>query len=230
MNITIYKLNNPQFKSKMAGFDFDWTIVNPKDGNILPKSIDDWVWLYPNVPTKIKEFHEKGYMITIFTNQSKKWKHEQIKNVLNLLNIPIFVVIATNKLTYKPNTILLNELIGDNKIDKPNSFFVGDALGRRSDFSDCDIRFAEEIDIKCLSPEDMFLEDTKSFDIPTIPLVDEKEIIIMMGYPGSGKTTIATKICENKRYQHISGDTYKTFYKMKKKSWRIYFKRIIYNF
>jgi GTP1/Obg family GTP-binding protein len=34
-------------------------------------------------------------------------------------------------------------------------------------------------------------------EIPTIPLTDEKQIIIMMGYPGSGKSTIAKNICKN---------------------------------
>mgnify|MGYP001319320645 FL=1 len=38
----------------------------------------------------------------------------------------------------------------------------------------------------------------------------------MVGYPGSGKTTIANNICKNDNYIHISGDIYKTSSKMKK--------------
>jgi hypothetical protein len=27
----IYKINNPIFRDKMAAFDYDWTLVNPKN-------------------------------------------------------------------------------------------------------------------------------------------------------------------------------------------------------
>jgi hypothetical protein len=39
-------------------------------------------------------------MIVIFTNQSRSWKHQQIQKVAKELKIPIFIVIATEKLTY----------------------------------------------------------------------------------------------------------------------------------
>lgn len=42
-------------------------------------------------------------MIVIFTNQSKKWKHDQIKLAMSSLDIPIFIVVATEKVDYKPN-------------------------------------------------------------------------------------------------------------------------------
>jgi bifunctional polynucleotide phosphatase/kinase len=40
----------------------------------------------------------------------------------------------------------------------------------------------------------------------------------MMGYPGSGKSTIAKHICENEKYVYIEGDAYKTSAKMIKAS------------
>ena len=69
----------------MAAFDYDWTMVNPKDGKTFPTSIDDWQWMYPNVPEKIKQYYEDGYMIVVFSNQSKKWKCDQIR----IGNVPI---------------------------------------------------------------------------------------------------------------------------------------------
>ena len=106
-------------------------MVNPKDGKTFPTSIDDWQWMYPNVPEKIKQYYEDGYMIVVFSNQSKKWKCEQIEMVMKQLEIPLFVVIATEKCDYKPNPILFNTLFGENSINKEESFFVGDALGRK---------------------------------------------------------------------------------------------------
>ena len=148
----VYNINNATLKEKMASFDFDWTIVNPKEGKTFPSDIDDWEWLYPNIPEKIKEYYNNGYMIVIFTNQTKKWKHQQIKNVISLLEILVFIVIATAKVARKPNSVLFNVLIAPNNIDKDNSFLVGDALGRKSDHPDCDKRFAENIGVKVYSP------------------------------------------------------------------------------
>ena len=214
----IYNLNNAVHREKMIAFDYDWTLVNPKNGKTFPSNIDDWEWLYPNIPEKIKTFYNDGFMIVIFTNQSKSWKHEQIQLVAKTLNIPIFIVIATEKCDYKPNTILFDILIGDNKINKKDSLFIGDAIGRKSDFSDSDKVFADNIGIQCFCPESIFYVRNDIIEIPTIPLLDEPEIIIMVGYPGSGKSTIAQKICENDKYICIQGDIYKTSTKMIKAS------------
>ena len=92
--------------------------------------------------------------------------------------------------------------------------FVGDALGRCGDFSDSDKIFAENIGIPCYSPEQIFHVKTEIIEIPTIPLSDEKQIIIMIGYPGSGKSTIAKNICKNDSFIHIEGDIYKKSTKM----------------
>jgi len=215
----IYNMNNAKIQEKMASFDYDWTVVNPKDGKTFPTSIDDWVWLYPGVPEKIKQYYEDGYMIDVFTNQSKAWKCEQVKLVMKQLEIPLFVIIATEKEEYKPNPILFNTPFGKNAINKEESFFVGDALGRKSDFSDSDKVFAENIGIKWYSPEDIFTTNAEMFELPIIPLSTNPELIIMMGYPGSGKSTIAENICKNdNRYIRIAGDTYKTSSKMRKAS------------
>jgi len=77
----IYNINNAILKENMASFDYDWTLVNPKNAKTFPTSIDDWEWLYPIIPQKIKEYYEQGFMIVIFTNQSKPWKYEQIQLV-----------------------------------------------------------------------------------------------------------------------------------------------------
>ncbi len=217
---TIYNLRNASFRTKMASFDYDWTLTCPKDGKTFPSNIDDWEWLYPNIPDKIKQYYEDGFMIVIFTNQSKQWKHEQIQCVANTLDIPLFIVVATDCSQYKPNTIMFDHLIGNNKIDKQTSFFVGDALGRKSDFANTDKLFAENIGVSCYSPEDIFQVKTESINIniPVLPLCETPEIIIMMGYPGSGKSTIAKHICKSDKYVYIEGDLYKTSAKMIKAS------------
>ena len=214
---TIYNINHAILKDKMAAFDYDWTLVHPKEGKTFPTSVDDWQWLYPSVPDTIKMYHDQGYMIVIFTNQSKGWKSEQVQLVAKELAVPVFVVIATDKVDYKPSLTPFTSLITDHVIDKTDSFFVGDALGRKTDFSDSDKVFAENIGIPFFPPEQIFPQEEKK-ELANIPLSDELEVIIVMGFPGSGKSTIATQLCENERYVHIEGDMYKTTGKMIKKA------------
>jgi len=218
MSPTIYNINHAVHRNKMAAFDYDWTLVCPKDGKTFPSNIGDWEWLYPNIPETIQKYYEDGFMIVIFTNQSKSWKHEQIQIVAKTLDIPVFIVVATEKNEYKPNPILFTVLVENNKINKDKSFFVGDAIGRTSDFSDSDKVFAENIGIPCYCPEQIFHMKTEIVEIPTIPLTDEKQIIIMMGYSGSGKSTIAKNICQNENFIYIEGDLYKSSAKMIKAS------------
>ena len=213
---SIYNINDAQIKAKIAAFDYDWTLVSPKDGKTFPKDVDDWKWLYPNIPEELKRYNDDGYTIVIFTNQSKPWKHTQIENVAKSLDIPVFIVIACDKADYKPNPILYDVLVGSAKVDKAASFFVGDALGRKGDFADSDKVFAENIDLKCHSPEEFFAakQPQDAVEIPELNLSDSKQVIIMVGYPGSGKSSVAKKICEDERFVLIQGDVYKTSPKM----------------
>ena len=217
----IIKLNNPRFRQKIIIFDYDWTLVIPKSGGIFPKDIDDWKFIRDNVPDIIKDYYEKGYGIYIATNQSKSMKIDQIKNVISLLNIPITICIANEKSLYKPNIDFLKSVFNNNQFDKiklDKSFMVGDALGRTNDFSNSDLLFAENLGLKCYPPEEIFIlskdkEDEKLEEIKIEPK-NTQEIIIMTGYPGSGKSTIANNIFLKNGYIIISGDIHKTSKKM----------------
>jgi bifunctional polynucleotide phosphatase/kinase len=212
------EINEPVMRSKMASFDYDWTLVKPKDDRPFPKDVDDWEFLFSNIIEILTKYHEDGYMIVIFTNQTKKWKIEQIKNVMSSINIPMYAVFEFDKDKHKPEPYLFTEFVKDFQIDKKESFFVGDALGRQGDWSDSDKVFAENIGIKYISPEEMFYVQ-EEFIIPEIPLSDDFEMIIMMGYPGSGKSTIAAHILDiNDNYAIVSGDIHKSLPKMKKDS------------
>lgn len=212
----IHKVKEPKFREKMASFDYDWTLVSPKEGKTFPKSVDDWTWLFPNVVDKIKELYENNYMIVIFSNQSKGWKHEQILLVAEQLQVPVFVCIAQNKEDYKPNTIMFDNLVKTKKINLDESFFVGDALGRKTDFSDSDKVFSENINIKYIAPEVFFEHTNAKFELPNIPETKKSELVIMVGYPASGKSTIANEIFKKRNYEVVDGDTYKTVPKILK--------------
>jgi bifunctional polynucleotide phosphatase/kinase len=135
-----------------------------------------------------------------------------IKNVVKELNIPITALIAMKKDFSKPNPHFFLQNFKD-EYDKKQSFYVGDAAGRDGDWSEKDKLFATNIGVNFYTPEEIFpLDKTKP---KTITPQKHKEIIIMVGYPGSGKTTIAKSMTG---YIRIDGDALKTPAKMIKEA------------
>ena len=186
-------------------------MVKPNKG-AFPKDVNDWIYLRNNVKDVIKSQYAKGYMIVIVTNQSKEWKIEKINDVMKDINIPCVALIATSKDYYKHSLNIYHEYFGDkvSKINKEKSFICGDASGRQNDHSDSDLEFAKKLNIKFILHEEFFPLQNTTFDVDK---VEQKEIIVMVGFPGSGKSTIANKFTD---HINIESDTYKTSAKMLK--------------
>ena len=203
-----------EHKGHVAAFDYDHTLVKPTKGT-FSHAVDDWVWLRESVPSVVRGFYERHYTIVIFTNQSKEFKLEQIKLALGSLNIPIRVYAGVSQEARKPNTLMWDAFCDSatGNINKAESFFVGDALGRVCDWSDSDKIFADNIGLKALSPETVFPFEDKV--VPDLTGAVGQEVVLMMGYPGSGKSTyVRDKIPDT--YTKLSGDVLKTDAKKKK--------------
>ena len=212
------------YSSNVAGFDLDSTIIKTKSGRKFGKNADDWMWLYKCVPDKLKSLQDEGFNIVIFTNQSglkteekRKEFERKLENIFVKNNIKVEVIAALNKDKYrKPLPNMFTECKAG--FDKQKSFYVGDAAGRKQDFSDSDYKFALNLGIKFYTPEDYFLgikerlpvikkliENNKDIDIKT---VYDKELIILVGLPSSGKSTFAKD--KLKEYTIINQDMLKT--------------------
>lgn len=224
------------FKKKLACFDLDGTLIKTKSGKKFPKDENDWIFFSNNVQSKIKELHKNNYSIIIITNQAGLsvdnkltiWK-KKITNIFHELNLPIkiFSSIAHN-IYRKPFPTIMNELIFPYTpdIDLINSFYCGDACGRDKDHSDCDLKFAINSKLKFILPEVLF-DNSKINDIPPInyppfdeinnkqdkkivqfnSLVQNKEILLMIGYPGSGKSSFVNNILIPLNYFRVNRDT-----------------------
>ena len=223
---TTFKLHGPRFRKKVAIFDFDHTIVKPKDHRPFPKDIHDWQLLTPKIPEYIRKAYTNGYMICVCTQQSKPWKIDQIKEVLIPMNIPMWVSVATHKDIYKPNTAIFDAIIGNKKWDREKSYAIGDALGRKNDWSDCDKEFAIALNVSYMSPEDYFEINTNKkqnkqkyqHEIEPVftPITGSNgEFVIMTGYPGSGKSTYVNQVYgANSNYVILHGIDYKNVAKI----------------
>jgi bifunctional polynucleotide phosphatase/kinase len=217
-NEFVFEINGPinNDNQKIACFDYDWTLCKPKDSKTFPSNKDDYIWLRPNVPDIIKQLYVDGYTIYIFTTQTKLWKLDMIKESLATLNIPIKVIVGFGKgddVVRKPNKALFYDNVSVS-FDKTESFFVGDAAGRPNDHSNDDRLFAENVGINFKIPEDIFpIELTKKIDTFDYES-SRQEIIILVGYQASGKSTFAAN--KFSTYTILSGDVLKTLPKMLK--------------
>lgn len=135
---------------------------------------------------------------------------------------------------------LVNQGNGDVEVDMANSFYVGDAAGRPKgwkrgmgrDHSAADRKFSANAGIKFYTPEEYFLNeapypvdkcalgfDPKSVDLNKTALRaedllpsdrKEREIVVMVGFPASGKSRIAKRyFVEQGQYVHVNRDTLK---------------------
>jgi bifunctional polynucleotide phosphatase/kinase len=215
-DIDVFSLNDFRYRKKIAAFDYDHTLVKPKSKSTFNKNVDDWMWLRPNIPDIVRDFYEKGYGIVIFTNQSKRFKREQIEIAMAELGVPCKVFIAFKKKYKKPDPFLFN-LYKRDGFDFERSFFVGDALGREGDWSDSDRDFAINCGLKYFSPEEIFPFGEKEEKAIDVKELGDQEVVVMMGYPGSGKSTYAEKYFgDAEGYAVLHRDDLKTEAKVKK--------------
>lgn len=199
---------------KLACFDLDWTLTfNEK--KLFPNDPDDII-LMPNRKNVLTKYN-KTHLLVVFTNQyvrSKRVALERVERVttfITKLNLPIICFIATDKDEYRKPEIgmylKLKELLDVHNITITSSFYCGDALGRPQDFDNSDKQFAENMNMKIFSPEEIFPEvqiDKSCFT--------EKTMIIFVGMPGSGKTLYYQTHFDD--YEHINQDELKTFPKI----------------
>jgi bifunctional polynucleotide phosphatase/kinase len=187
----------------IAAFDYDGTLVRARDGRTHAQNVGDWRWMRPSVPATLVNV-AKTHRIFVITDQSKPWKIDQIKTVIEILQIPITVIVGGK--TKKPNT---DWVISCLESERP-AFYVGDAAGRPGDWSDCDRVFAENMAIPFHVADQYF---PISDPIPRIVPTDAQgagKAVIMVGYPGSGKSTLARYLVASGTHCRIDGDVFAT--------------------
>ncbi|KAJ3896711.1 polynucleotide kinase 3 phosphatase-domain-containing protein [Lentinula edodes] len=162
------------------------------------------------------------------------WKEKVGLIAATIPSVPFQIFAAVAKDEYrKPMPGMWNELKRIFKedgieIDRTVSFFVGDAAGRDGDFASTDRKWAQNVDIPFFTPEEYFLKQpvqTKfkldGFNVadlsqlplfspahtPVIPEPRKQEIVLFVGYPGVGKSTICERYFVSKGYEHINQDT-----------------------
>ena len=193
-------------KDKIFGFDLDQTLVVYKNGNnpIHHNKTDPHNYNFICKLSKLKELNEE-YTIFIITNQSNisPEKTAFIENIWRDLEFIPHILIAHKKNHYrKPSNgfmYVIQGMLGKKPI---NSYYCGDAIGPSDEFipyrwgSD-DSLFAYNSDLSLVRPIDLF---GTNYETPTT------DFVMMMGNPGSYKTTFAKYLESNCGYVRFSQD------------------------
>ena len=215
------KLKNDTYK--IAGFDLDHTIIKPKSGKVFPKDKYDWIWWHPIIKEKLIDLQDE--LIVIFSNQKQINESNRedfifkINEIQKDLEKPfIFIASTEDDITRKPRIGMVDELKKrlDIKISK-SSFYVGDMAGRPGDKYDTDLKFAKNLKWIFYTPEEYFLKekvtekqiggyklDNESKNSKFSIKIKDKTMILIQGYPGSGKSYLIDKL----KMDSVSRDKY----------------------
>ena len=154
------------------------------------------------------------------------------------LKYPFVIICAKDKDYYRKPCVGMLELFKKNfnenlELDLNECIYVGDAAGRKksniykkNDFSDSDYKFAINCQFKFFTPEEFFLNEKSDYPKIINKLHDYdknnndhikydlspnfKEVIILIGSPGSGKSTFTENYLVPKGYIRINQDNLKS--------------------
>lgn len=198
----------PTAPFRIAGFDMDDTLVFPHGGAVFAKSRSDWQWLCSAVVPVLQELHHAGYLVTIFSNQSgiggKGWDESKANDIRGKIvdlsvaaGIPIAAFIATKEDEFrKPSTAMWELCTSMMPVEVASSFYCGDAAGRtimtmagrKKDFSCSDRKFAYNVGIRFLTPEQIY---THRHESPRPWLRPSGAFAEAFGWDGLGPSELA---------------------------------------
>ena len=233
----IYGYDNDIFKKNLKDiksiymFDLDYTLIKTKSGKKFPINKLDWELLNSNISVKLSELTTTNSLIGIISNQKglktleqkKDWV-DKIKQINQIIKIDFIFASVSDDKYRKPLhgsfEFVKEKLVGidwDRLKSEKKIYYIGDAFGRDTDFSDTDIKYALNNDLKFKTPEIFFgynkdkgktgsinypiieyftgSEQIKLFDeIDTIIKSHKKIFIITIGLPASGKSFLRKEL------------------------------------
>ncbi|GFZ48059.1 hypothetical protein JCM24511_05807 [Saitozyma sp. JCM 24511] len=239
-------------KVPIVFYDLDGTLIKTRSGADFPKSRDDWTWWDPVVPGRLKKEWEEGKHVVVVSNQGdarekirREWRAKVPLIAAKMpKDVPLRVLAALDKYdVYRKPNIGMFEVITSLyaerglEVDMDQSVFVGDAAGRmagggrKKDHGDTDYKFAFNVGLRFVTPEEHFLGHPRpSFPEPpngfrpsklanlstraTVPPIvpshtpiarSEVELVLFVGPPASGKTSFfRTHFAP--AYEHVNQD------------------------
>ncbi|MCP9266365.1 Bifunctional polynucleotide phosphatase kinase [Dirofilaria immitis] len=192
--------------ANVAGFDFDGTVVVTKSGKTFPE--DEYDWKFSVIP-----YHKYWPKLPEETgSQDRDAFCRKMEKVCQQIRLPIQVFVSLGTLRYrKPYIGMWNYFEshgnGGISINRESSFYVGDAAGRIQT-NQVEV---EDYTLPSFSPSPSMDEKISLFEPENTPVPGNGlEVLIFVGYPGCGKSTLAHKLASEYGYGIVNRDTLKT--------------------
>lgn len=176
----------PENPTPIASFDLDGTLVHTKSGSKFARTAQDWRWFNSTTVKKLQSleipiviFTNQGGVVATKTSKSYNNFQNRVELILKELgnqgidvrNIWIYAspkkpasykgnnVEQFDKMR-KPNIGMFEQFqkdFGNDEVNLEESYFIGDAAGRKNDFSDSDFKFAQNCKLQFKTPEEYFI-------------------------------------------------------------------------
>lgn len=215
------------------------SLLDKKNLKKIMTGYTEWEFVFPTIPDIIGNyFHNESYSIVIISNQliigkgkfdGNKWQ-EKIEEFAKIINVEFKIFCSIEKNFYrKPSPRFIIDFFPKNNYNNNKDFFFcGDACGRENDFSDSDVKFAYNTGLAFFTPEHIFCGSENVYPEIKYPLnftemstlsknstfdykpFSSRELVIMVGFQGSGKSFASNFIKEKYGYEIVSADIEKT--------------------
>eukprot|EP00026_Physarum_polycephalum_P010706 Phypoly_transcript_10880.p1 GENE.Phypoly_transcript_10880~~Phypoly_transcript_10880.p1 ORF type:complete len:384 (+),score=165.74 Phypoly_transcript_10880:93-1244(+) len=174
-SLMYYEMPGVKPSEKLACFDYDGCLAQT---SLFKHGPDAWSVRHASIPKRLQELHSQGYKLVIMTNQSDIGKAkpenkpkkiaEKVARLLGFakaVGLPFQILVATAKSKdasdayRKPAKGMWTFASENNGGVTPNidqSFFVGDAAGRKKDHSDADKAFAKAAGLRFFTEDEFF--------------------------------------------------------------------------
>lgn len=239
----LINLNKIKKINKAYIFDLDYTLIKTKSKKKFPINFEDWELLYEEIPEKLVL---KNSIIGIVTNQKGLKNQNQIsewtikiENINKKIKIDFIFGSISDDRFRKPMCgsweYIKNFYVNinwDKLIKNENIYYIGDAFGRKKDFSDTDIKYALNCKFKFKTPEIFFkIKNSDKIGNINYPIIkyfesteqdelfsklekiinnNKKILIIMIGFPASGKSFLRKEIIKKFPQFYYSNNDDKT--------------------
>lgn len=230
--LAIYGPQDVIESDRVYAFDLDYTLIKPKSGNKHPVDANDWMWNDPKVPQMLRNLKATSGVV-IFSNQAGIERKpsmlceitKKLDNIYKEIGFDILTFISTGHNKWRKPSPCMFQLMIENYapgVIPAECVYVGDAAGRDLDHSADDLKFAANCQTRFLTETDWYggaipiavrcnnsvLGHIVPADYYDKQFADAGECVIMVGRPGSGKSTVAAKYFGG--YMVINQDTVRT--------------------